>query len=83
MAMEEILTEYSRRWAVEINIRDANIFYGFGYDQCRNIHCIIGVNTFWAILAACRTLWFIRQLETKPINLLNGRPWYRKKSYPT
>jgi hypothetical protein len=83
MAMEEILTEYLRRWAVEINIKDANVFYGFGQDQCRNIHCIIGVNTFRALMAACRSLWFVKQLEKQPINLLNGRPWYRKKSYPT
>jgi hypothetical protein len=80
----EILNEYRQRWAVEIHIRDANAFYGFGGDQCRSYRCIVGVNNFRALLAACRSLWFIQQVETKtPLNLLNGRPWYRKKRYPT
>ena len=70
--------------AVEINIRDANAFYGFGGDQCRSYRCIVGVNTFRAILAACRSLWFLQKVEENPsLNLLNGRPWYRKKKYPT
>lgn len=80
MNMQEILAEYSKRWAVEINIKDANAFYGFGRDQCRNIQAVIGVNTFRVLLAACRSLWCLQQLENKPVDLLKGRPWYRKKS---
>jgi hypothetical protein len=82
---EEILNEYRQRWAVEINIRDANAFYGFGADQCKSCRCIVGVNTFRALLAACRSLWFVQQAEEKKTlpDLLNGRPWYRKKKYPT
>lgn len=80
----QLLSEYGQRWAVEINIRDANAFYGFGGDQCRNYRCIVGVNTFRALLAACRSLWFLQQLEEKQdIELLNGRPWYRHKTHPT
>lgn len=81
---EEILDEYGKRWAVEINIRDANAFYGFGADQCQSYRCIVGVNTFRALLAACRSLWFLQHTEKNAaVNLLNGRPWYRKKKYPT
>ena len=84
LSIYEILDEYSQRWAVEINIRDANEFYGFGGDQCRSYRCIVGVNTFRAVLAACRSLWFLQQVEeNSSLNLLNGRPWYRKKKYPT
>jgi hypothetical protein len=44
----------------------------------------VGVNTFRALLAACRSLWFLQQVEeNSSLNLLNGRPWYRKKRYPT
>jgi hypothetical protein len=82
--MDEILDEYRHRWAVEINIRDANAYFGFGGDQCQSYRCIIGVNTFRALLAACRSLWFLQQVEKgDAIDLLNGRPWYRKKRYPT
>ena len=83
---EELLAQYAQRWDVEINIRDANAFYGFGQDQCRSYRCLVGVNTFRALLAACRSLWFIQQVEQQgkqPIDLLKNRPWYRKKKHPT
>ncbi len=89
----ELLEQYAQRWDVEINIRDANAFYGFGQDQCQSYRCLVGVNTFRALLAACRSLWFIQQVEQQgkqPIDLLKNRPWYRKNriaeakaSYPT
>ncbi len=82
--MKQILDEYRKRWAVEINIRDANAFYGFGANQCQTYHCIVGVNTFRALLAACRSLWFLKHTQKNAsVDLLNGRPWYRKKKYPT
>jgi hypothetical protein len=84
LSMDEILDEYRQRWAVEINIRDANAYFGFGGDQCQSYRCIVGVNTFRALLAACRSVWFLQRLEKNDaINLLNGRPWYRKKTHPT
>lgn len=82
----ELLDQYAQRWDVEINIRDANAFYGFGQDHCQSYRCIVGVNTFRALLAACRSLWFIQQLDRQgraPIDLLKNRPWYRKKKHPT
>ncbi|MGB3852278.1 MAG: transposase [Tunicatimonas sp.] len=83
---EELLAQYTQRWNVEINIRDANAFYGFGQDQCQNYRCVVGVNTFRALLAACRSLWFVQQADHSAeqyINLVKGRPWYRKKRHPT
>ncbi len=83
---EELLAQYAQRWDVEINIRDANAFYGFGQDQCQSYRCLVGVNTFRALLAACRSLWFVQQVEQQgkqPIDLLKNRPWYRKKKHPT
>ena len=83
---EQLLAQYAQRWDVEINIRDANAFYGFGQDQCQSYRCIVGVNTFRALLAACRSLWFIQQIEQQgkqPLDLLKNRPWYRKKKHPT
>lgn len=44
-----ILAEYAQRWDVEINIRDANAFYGFGKDQCQSYRCIVGVNPTWSV----------------------------------
>jgi hypothetical protein len=85
-ASEELLAQYAQRWDVEINIRDANAFYGFGQDQCQSYRCIVGVNAFRALLAACRSLWFIQQVDQTgkaPIDLLKNRPWYRKKKHPT
>jgi len=83
---ETLLAQYAQRWDVEINIRDANAFYGFGGDQCQGYRCLVGVNTFRALLAACRTLWFIQQADQQirqPVDLLKNRPWYRKKKHPT
>lgn len=85
-ASEELLAQYAQRWDVEINIRDANAFYGFGQDQCQSYRCIVGVNTFRTLLAACRSLWFVQQADQQgkqPLNLLKNRPWYRKKKHPT
>lgn len=85
-ASEELLAQYAQRWDVEINIRDANAFYGFGQDQCQSYRCLVGVNTFRALLAACRSLWFVQQADhqiSQPVDLLKNRPWYRKKKHPT
>lgn len=85
-ANHELLAQYAQRWDIEINIRDAHALYGFGQDQCQSYHCTVGVNTFRALLAACRSLWFIQQAEQstkQAIDLRKGRPWYRKKKYPT
>jgi len=85
-ASEELLDQYAQRWDVEINVRDANAFYGFGADQCQSYRCLVGVNTFRALLAACRSLWFIQQADqpdNQPLDLLKNRPWYRKKKHPT
>ncbi len=81
---EAILREYRDRWAVEIEIRDANGFDGLGQDQCRKWQRISGANTFRLVLAAARTLWFIQQVEggTK-IDLRRYRPWYRQKVAPS
>jgi hypothetical protein len=86
VASEELLAQYAQRWDVEINVRDANAFYGFGADQCQSYRCLVGVNTFRALLAACRSLWFTQQADQKdnqPVDLLKNRPWYRKKKHPT
>jgi hypothetical protein len=80
---QELLRHYARRWAVEIDIRDAYAYYGFGKDQCRNLDRIYGVNTFRLLMAACRTLWFIQYFQKRPLALKNFRPWYRKKCHPT
>lgn len=80
----EILAEYSQRWSIEIDIRDANAYYGLGQDQCRKYERIVGINNFRMVMAAARTLWFINQVkQTSNFNLLRYRPWYRQKQYPT
>lgn len=81
---EEILSEYRQRWSIEIDIRDANAFYGLGQDQCRKYERIVAVNNFRMFLAAVRSIWFIKQTEnSEHVNLLRFRPWYRQKRYPT
>jgi len=83
MAPEQILQGYAQRWVVEIDIRDAYAYYGLGKDQCRNLNCIYGVNSFRILMATCRTLWFIRHFQYRQLNLINFRPWYRQKQHPT
>jgi DDE superfamily endonuclease len=79
-----ILHAYGDRWAVEIEIRDANAFDGLGQDQCRKRQRLIGANTFRLVMAAARTLWFIDQVECGTIfNLDRYRPWYRQKVAPS
>jgi hypothetical protein len=79
-----ILREYRDRWAVEIELRDANAFEGLGQDQCRKRQRIIGANTFRFVMAAARTLWFLDQVERGTgVNLCRYRPWYRQKVAPS
>lgn len=79
----QILVHYTQRWGVEIDIRDAYAYYGLGKDHCRKLDRIFGANSFRLLLAACRTLWFIRYFENRDLNLKKLRPWYRQKHYPT
>jgi DDE superfamily endonuclease len=84
LSTDAILSEYSDRWAVEIEIRDANAFEGLGQDQCRKRQRIIGANTFRFVMAAARTLWFLDQVERGTgVNLCRYRPWYRQKVAPS
>jgi hypothetical protein len=84
LSAEDILTEYHGRWAVEIEIRDANAFDGLGQDQCRKRQRVIGANTFRLVMAAARTLWFIAQVDRgTEIPLCRYRPWYRQKMAPS
>jgi DDE superfamily endonuclease len=84
LSPSDILREYRARWAVEIEIRDANAFDGLGQDQCRKRQHIIGANTFRFVMAAARTLWFIDQVARRPnLNLQRYRPWYRQKVAPS
>ncbi len=84
LSPQDILAEYSKRWAVEIEIRDANAFDGLGQDQCRKRQRVIGANTFRLVLAAARTLWFIAQVDRgTEIPLCRYRPWYRQKVAPS
>ena len=78
------MREYRGRWAVEIEIRDANAFAGLGQEQCRKRQHIVGANTLRLVLAAARTLWFLDQVERCPrLNLQRYRPWYRQKVAPS
>lgn len=82
LSQDEILTEYQKRWAIEISIRDAFAYYGLGQDMCRNYQRIVGINTFRLLMAAARTLWVSQQIsDTKQVNLKRFRPWYRQKQH--
>jgi hypothetical protein len=84
LSPHDILNEYRDRWTVEIEIRDANAFDGFGQDQCRKRQRIMGANTFRLVMAAARTLWFIDQVERGTgVHLCRYRPWYRHKVAPS
>jgi DDE superfamily endonuclease len=84
LSAQDILREYSARWAVEIAIRDANAFAGLGQDQCRKHQRIMGANTLRLVMAAARTLWFIEQVERgTAVPLCRYRPWYRQKVAPS
>lgn len=84
LSVEEVLQQYRDRWAVEIEIRDANAFDGLGQDQCRKVQRIVGANTFRLAMAAARTLWFLGHAnQTHAMDLRRYRPWYRQKSAPS
>src|SRR6267143_1561692 len=84
LSAQDIVNAYGDRWAVEIEIRDANAFDGLGQDQCRKRQRIIGVNTFRLVMAAARTLWFIDRVEHgTEVPLCRYRPWYRQKVAPS
>jgi DDE superfamily endonuclease len=84
LSVENILAHYSDRWAVEIDIRDGQAYYGLGQDHCRKRCRIIGANTFRFVMAAARTLWFIeRTAHMETLDLRRYRPWYREKVTPS
>jgi len=84
LSPHDILAEYRARWAVEIEIRDANAFDGLGQDQCRKWPRIMGVHTLRLVLAAARTLWFIdRVAHATEVPLCRSRPWDRQKGAPS
>ena len=84
LSVNDILREYDDRWAVEIEIRDANAFDGLGQDQCRKRQRIVGANTFRLGMAAARTLWFMDQVErSSEVNLCRYRPWDTQKVAPS
>jgi hypothetical protein len=84
LSIDDILAHYRDRWAVEIDIRDSQAFYGLGQDQCRKWRRIVGANSFRLAMAAARTLWFVEQTQrTGPIALCRYRPWYRHKLAPS
>lgn len=75
---ETILAEYRSRWDVEIDIRDANEFYGLGKDRCRKYRRIVAINNFRMLLAATKTLFCVQTLQqSQQSNLIRFRPWYR------
>ena len=84
LSATQLLAEYHLRWKIEIDIREANQFYGLAKDQCRVYRRIVGVNAFRFALASARTLWFLNQVaDTNTPDLLRFRPWYQKKQAPT
>lgn len=83
MTAHEILDHYHQRWDVEIDIKDGYGYYGLGKDQCRRLDRIYGINSFKILMAACRSLWFVKQFKNEHLDLTINRPWYRKKTKPT
>jgi hypothetical protein len=84
LSAQDIWNEYGDRWAVAMEIRDANACDGLGQDQCRKRQRIIGANTFRLVMAAARPLWFIAQVERGTGgHLCRYRPWYRQKVAPS
>ena len=84
LSLAAILAQYRERWAIEITIRDSNVYAGFGQDQCRKRERVVGANTFRLVLAAARTLWFVEHTARPPaIELRRYRPWYRQKVAPS
>jgi hypothetical protein len=84
LSLAAILEAYGDRWAVEIDIRDGQAFYGLGQDQCRKRRRIVGANPFRLAMAAARTLWFVEHTHrTGQLDLRRYRPWYRHKVAPS
>jgi hypothetical protein len=84
LSLDAMLGQYRERWAVEITIRDSNAFAGLGQDQCRKHEHVVGANTLRLVLAAARTLWFVKHAARTPtIELRRYRPWYRQKVAPS
>lgn len=83
-SVSDILEQYRDRWAVEIDIRDSQAFYGLGQEQCRKWQRIVGLNTVRLAMAAARTLWFVAHTQgTGHLDLRRYRPWYRHKVAPS
>jgi hypothetical protein len=56
LSVKAILAHYRELWAVEIDIRDGQAYYGLGQDPSRKWRRMVGSNTFCLMIAAARTL---------------------------
>jgi len=69
---------------IAIALRDSHAFDGLGQDQCRKLRRIVGANTLRLVLAAARTLWFLKHIGgAATVNLCRYRPWYWQKCAPS
>ena len=83
LSAQDMVREYSVRWAVDIALRDANAFAGLGQAQCRKHQRLMGANTLRLVMAAARTLWCIEQVERGTAGpLCRYRPWSRQQVAP-
>src|SRR5512144_898918 len=84
LSPEQILSQARGRWAIEIEIRDANQHYALGQDHCRRYERIVAINACRLLMGACQLLWFIQRLDTgNSLALQRYRPWYRHKVMPS
>ncbi|MEZ4686761.1 MAG: hypothetical protein R3B47_12055 [Bacteroidia bacterium] len=72
------LSEPTKRWAVEIDIRDAFAYYGLGKSHLGNPKSLKH-STNCIIWAACRTVWFYQHLGQEPPNLQLVQTLVQKK----
>lgn len=78
---DRIVSTYAARWTIEITIRDAKQFAGFGDAQCRTARAVERQATFTLGMMSLVMGWYFS--EGHLTDRLQKRPWYRRKTHPT
>ena len=78
---DRIVSTYAARWTIEITIRDAKQFAGFGDAQCRKGLAVERQAAFTLGMMSLVMGWYLGEgHRTGP---LLKRPWYRGKTHPS
>jgi hypothetical protein len=76
--VEEILSTYSWRVAIELSFRNLKQHFGFGETQAREQNAVLRTAPFIGLMYSVLLVWY-GKVHTHPLAAVPVRPWYKHK----